>query len=51
MRRHLGEDGPPPKAFLSGGAAGDIAPHLTAPVEVVDNLVLEGVLALAESKP
>jgi len=33
---------------LSGGAAVDIAPHLTAPVEIVDNLVLEGVLALAE---
>lgn len=49
MRRHLDEDGPLPKAYLSGGAAADVAPHLTAPVEVVDNLVLEGVLALAES--
>lgn len=49
MRRRLGEDGPVPKAYLSGGAAADVAPHLTAPVEVVDNLVLEGVLALAES--
>jgi len=48
MRRRLDTDGPVPKAFLSGGAAADIAPHLTAPVEVVDNLVLEGVLALAE---
>ena len=38
-----------PKCLMSGGAAADIAPHLTAPVEVVDNLVLEGVLALAES--
>ena len=28
-------------------ALAEIAPHLTAPVEVVDNLVLEGVLALA----
>ncbi len=35
------------KCFLAGGAASEIAPHLTAPVEVVDNLVLEGVLALA----
>ena len=33
--------------ILSGGAAADIAPHLTEPVDVVDNLVLEGVLALA----
>ncbi len=49
VRRRLADDGPAPKAFLAGGAAADIAPYLTAPVEVVDNLVLEGVLALAES--
>ena len=30
-----------------GGAAHLIAPHLSEPVEVVDNLVLEGVLVLA----
>ena len=47
-RRRLAGDGPVPKGFLAGGAASDIAPYLTAPVEVVDNLVLEGVLALAE---
>ena len=49
MRRRLAGDGPPPKAFLAGGAAVDIAPYLTEPVEVVDNLVLEGVLALAHA--
>jgi type III pantothenate kinase len=49
MRRRLGNDGPVPKAFLAGGAAADIAPYLTDPVEVVDNLVLEGVLALAHA--
>jgi type III pantothenate kinase len=49
MRRRLDAEGPVPKAFLSGGAAADIAPHLTPPVEVVDNLVLEGVLVLAQS--
>lgn len=49
MRARLGGDEARPKAILSGGAAAEIAPHLTAPVEVVDNLVLEGVLALAES--
>jgi type III pantothenate kinase len=48
MRRRLASDGAP-KAFLSGGAAADIAPYLTEPVEVVDNLVLEGVLALAHA--
>src|SRR5438552_869883 len=42
----LGAD-PTPKCIISGGAADEIAPHLTAPVEVVDNLVIEGVLALA----
>jgi type III pantothenate kinase len=33
--------------YLAGGGAQDIAPKLAAPVEVVDNLVLEGVLVLA----
>ena len=37
------------EVLLAGGAAAEIAPHLTAPVEVVDNLVLEGVLALADA--
>ena len=35
------------RVYLAGGAAAEIAPHLSPPVEVVDNLVLEGVLALA----
>jgi hypothetical protein len=35
------------RCCLAGGAACEIAPHLSGPVEVVDNLVLEGVLALA----
>ena len=35
------------RCFLAGGAAAEVAPLLTAPVEVVDNLVLEGVLELA----
>jgi type III pantothenate kinase len=35
------------QCYLAGGAAHEIAPHLSGPVEVVDNLVLEGVLALA----
>jgi len=49
MRGHLASGEETPRVVLSGGAAGEIAPHLTAPVEVVDNLVLEGVLALALS--
>ena len=49
MRQRLGGEEARSRVILSGGAAAEIAPHLTAPVEVVDNLVLEGVLALAES--
>jgi type III pantothenate kinase len=47
MRARIATAESPAKCFLSGGAADDIAPHLTEPVDVVDNLVLEGVLALA----
>jgi type III pantothenate kinase len=47
MRFRLASDAAPPKCFIAGGASAELAPHLTAPVEVVDNLVLEGVLALA----
>ena len=49
MRARLSSDAVKAKCYLAGGAAGEIAPHLTAPVEVVDNLVLEGVYALAEA--
>lgn len=49
MRAHLHHDPRHAQCFLAGGAAQEIAPHLTPPVEVVDNLVLEGVLALAGS--
>ena len=37
------------KVYLTGGAAHEIAPHLTGPLEVVDNLVLEGALVLADA--
>ncbi|GIK86931.1 MAG: hypothetical protein BroJett026_24120 [Betaproteobacteria bacterium] len=46
-RARLPHEGRPAICFLAGGAAAEIAPHLTAPVELVDNLVLEGVLVLA----
>lgn len=49
MRGRLERDGVVARCFLAGGAAEEILPHLTAPVEVVDNLVLEGVLALADA--
>lgn len=46
-QRLRASDNIPITCFLAGGGAQDIAPHLAAPVEVVDNLVLEGVLVLA----
>lgn len=47
MRAKLRREDAGAKCFLAGGAAHAIAPHLAEPVEVVDNLVLEGVLVLA----
>jgi len=35
--------------YATGGAAGELAVHLAPPVEVVDNLVLEGALALVDA--
>ena len=46
-RARLSTQGSPVRCFLAGGAAPEIGPHLAAPVELVDNLVLEGVLAIA----
>jgi len=39
--------GPEVTCYLAGGSAPDLSPHLAAPVELVENLVLEGVLVLA----
>lgn len=50
MRALLAHAEQEPRCFLAGGAANEIAPHLTGAVEVVDNLVLEGVLALADAE-
>ena len=47
MRRQLRGHGTEVTCYLAGGSAPDIAPHLDNPVELVDNLVLEGVLVLA----
>lgn len=50
MRRHLREVGQSaPLTVLSGGAAEQLAPHLNGGVEVVDNLVLEGLVRIASS--
>jgi type III pantothenate kinase len=47
MRRRVDPRAEQVRCYLAGGSAAEIAPNLNAPVEVVDNLVLEGVLALA----
>ncbi len=47
MRRQINADPGCVRCYLAGGAAPEIGSHLYPPVEVVENLVLEGVLALA----
>jgi type III pantothenate kinase len=47
VRAKLRRDDAGAQCFIAGGTAHAIAPHLAGPVEVVDNLVLEGVLVLA----
>jgi type III pantothenate kinase len=49
MRRQTDAAAARVRVYLAGGAAAEIGPHLNPPVEVVDNLVLEGVLALADA--
>jgi type III pantothenate kinase len=50
MRRLVDTNPAQVRVYLAGGTAAEIAPQLNPPVEVVDNLVLEGVLALAEAR-
>ena len=47
MRRQIDTNPANVRCYLAGGAAREIGLRLSPPVEVVDNLVLEGVLALA----
>lgn len=47
VRRRIDTNTAQVRVFLSGGAAPEIVSHLNPPVEHVENLVLEGVLALA----
>jgi len=47
MRRQIDSNPAQVRCYLSGGAAPDIAGHIHPPVEVVETLVLEGVLTLA----
>ena len=47
MRREIDTNTAHVRCYLAGGAAAEIGPRLSPPVEIIDNLVLEGVLALA----
>jgi type III pantothenate kinase len=47
MRREIDINTAHVRCYLAGGAAPEIAQHLNPPVELIDSLVLEGVLALA----
>lgn len=49
LRTRVRRDDAAVRCYLTGGAAHDVAPHLAPPVEVVDNLVLEGALTLVEA--
>jgi type III pantothenate kinase len=40
----------PGRILLSGGAAGELAPHLPSPVTLNDNLVLDGLVLLARDR-
>jgi type III pantothenate kinase len=51
MRREIDSNPAHVRCYLAGGAAPEIGQHLSPPVEIVDNLVLEGVLALAGESP
>jgi type III pantothenate kinase len=50
LRLKIGHEGRPVHCFLAGGTAQQVGPYLSGPVEVVDNLVLEGVLLLASEQ-
>ena len=47
MREQIDTNPAHVRCYLAGGAAREIAQHLNPPVEIVEDLVLEGVLALA----
>lgn len=49
LRERLRRGDAPVPCLVAGGAADELARHLADPVEVVDNLVLEGALALADA--
>ena len=47
LRRHCGAE---PKCFMTGGAGWKMAPSLTTPFELVDNLIFDGLLEMARGR-
>ncbi len=45
LRRHCGVE---PKCFMTGGAGWKMAPSLSLPFELVDNLIFDGLLKMAQ---
>ena len=47
LRRHCGVE---PRCFMTGGAGWKMAPSLTTPFELVDNLIFDGLLEMARGR-
>lgn len=47
MRERFGEE---PSCIMTGGAGWKMAPSMSTPFELVDNLIFDGLLAIAESR-
>lgn len=47
LRTHCGSE---PKCFMTGGAGWKMAPSLTTPFELVDNLIFDGLLEMARGR-
>lgn len=47
LRRHTGEE---PMCIMTGGAAWKMAPSMTVPFELVESLIFDGLLALADQR-
>jgi type III pantothenate kinase len=47
MRRHSGEE---PVCIMTGGAGWKMAPSMSVPFELVDNLIFDGLLEIAQRR-
>jgi len=47
VRAHCGAE---PRCFMTGGAGWKMAPNMSVPFELVDNLIFDGLLAMAQTR-